>query len=66
MNDSIQYIRAENVVFKKEGDRFVLVDSYKSINAAKRFTRTQPLGTVARKETIIREHGEKFYRSLMS
>jgi hypothetical protein len=65
----MKYIRDKNVVYQQDSiadNKFRVMQVYKSINEAKRFTRQQPLGDVARKDAIIREKGEKFYKELIS
>lgn len=67
MKDTVKFIRDVDRVFEKTEDgKFVLMQKYPGINAAKKFTRKQPLGTVARSVTIIKENGEKFYKELFS
>jgi hypothetical protein len=67
MEDEVKYIRDGDLVLIRNSDtgRFVFFEKYKTVNAAKKFTRVQTFGTVRRKESIIKEHGEKFYQELL-
>jgi hypothetical protein len=63
----VLWIRDGRKVYERQpgAEKFYLMEAFKTINAAKRFTKDKPLGQVARKETIVDTKGVKLYRSLI-
>jgi len=70
MNDIVQYIRKDARVFpvfhdngkiwaQKDGEMV-----FPSISKAKHWSRSQPLGTVRRYQSLEREHGKQFMKEL--
>ena len=64
------YIREDQRVYARvfvDGnptDKFVLVTSHPSISQAKHWSRMQPAGTVRRYQSLERERGRQYMRSL--